>query len=193
MTVFNPRDKSRTAPTKTFSLVKKRTQPPTDQGGWIAITRDFLESAAYRSLSVNARKALDRLLIEHISHGRCANGNMIVTHDQLYEYGVTFGSIADALEELAYKGLVKMQKGRAGNGTAHPTIYTLTFDGTHDGLPATNEWKAFTMAEACLWSEVIRKERAETRAKPGRKKNSSLRDSVVRPLRDSVVRRSSGE
>lgn len=191
--VFNPRDKSRTTGGKTFSMVKKNTQPPANQGGWMAITREFLESAAYRSLSVNGRKALDRLIVEHIAHGRSENGKLIVTHDQLFEYGVTFGSIADALEELAYKKLVKMVKGRAGNGTAHPTIFTLTFDGTHEGAPATNEWKRFTMAEARLWSEVVRKQLAEARSKPGRKKKSSLRDSVVSPLRVPVVRRQNGE
>lgn len=193
MAVFNPRDKSRTAEGKTFSMIKKHTKPPTDQGGWMAISRELLECPAYRSLSVNARKALDRLIIEHIAHGRTENGKLIVTHDQLYDYGVTFGSIADALEELAYKKLVKMVKGRAGNGTAHPSVFTLTFDGTGDGAPATNEWKRFTMPEARLWSEVVKKQRAEARAKPGRKKKSPLRDSVVPPLRVPVVRRQKGE
>jgi hypothetical protein len=148
LAIFNPRDKSRTEGGKTFNLVKKNTQPPSDQGGWIAISREFLESAAYRSLSVNGRKALDRLMIEHIGHGRTRNGKLIVTHEQFIDYGVTCDFVADALDELAYKGLLKMEKGRAGNGTAHPTIYTLTFDGTHDGLPASNPWKRFTMAEA---------------------------------------------
>ncbi|KQM34578.1 hypothetical protein ASF03_21250 [Rhizobium sp. Leaf68] len=191
--VFNPRDKSRTSAGKTFNMVKKHTQPPTDQGGWMAISRELLESAAYRSLSVNGRKALDRLIIEHISHGRAENGKLIVTHDQLYEYGVTFGSIADALEELAYKKLIKMVKGRAGNGTAHPTVFTLTFDGTYEGAAATNEWKRFTMAEARLWSEVVKKQLADARAKPGRKKKSSLRETVVPPLRVPVVRSQNGE
>lgn len=191
--IFDPRDKSRTAGGKTYNMVKKNTQPPADQGGWMAITRELLESAAYRSLSVNGRKALDRLIIEHISHGRTENGKLIVTHDQFYAYGVTFSSIADALDELAYKKLVKMRKGRAGNGTAHPTVFTLTFDGTHDGAPATNEWRRFTMAEARLWSEVVRKQLADARSKPGRKKKSPLRDSVVPPLRVSVVRRQNGE
>lgn len=191
--VFDPRDKSRTSAGKTYNMVKKNTQPPADQGGWMAITRELLECAAYRSLSVNGRKALDRLIIEHISHGRSENGKLIVTHDQFYAYGVTFSSIADALDELAYKGLVKMSKGRAGNGTAHPTIYTLTFDGTHDGAAATNEWRRFTMAEARLWSEVVRKQLADARSKLGRKKKSPLRDSVVPPLRVPVVRRQNGE
>ncbi|MDX0581956.1 hypothetical protein GOD01_03370 [Sinorhizobium medicae] len=189
MAEFNPRDKSRTSRGKTFNMVKKHTQPPNDQGGWMAITRDLLESAAFRSLSGNARKALDRLKVEHIGHGRTMNGQLIVPHDQFYSYGVTAEYVADALDELEFKGLIQMSKGRAGNGTAHPTVFRLTFDGTFDGLPATNEWKRCTMEDAKRWLEVVRKERAEKRSKVGSKKKSPLRDSEIRPLRVSEIRR----
>ncbi|MCB1469256.1 MAG: hypothetical protein KDK08_19430 [Rhizobiaceae bacterium] len=189
MAIFSPRDKSRTESGKTASLVRQHTRPPDDQGGWFAITRDFLESAAFRSLSVNARKCLDRLIIEHISHNRLENGRLIVTHEQFIEYGVTGEYVGDALDELAYKGLLKAERGKAGNGTAHPTIFTLTFDGRRDGLPATDEWKKCTLAEARLWSEVVRNQRAQARAKVGRKNKSSLRVSEIRPLRVSEIRR----
>jgi hypothetical protein len=94
MAKFNPRDRSRTETGKTASLVRRHTQPPTDQGGWMAITRDFLESPAYRSLSVNARKCLDRLIIEHIGHGRTENGRLIVTHEQFKTYGEFVSAVA---------------------------------------------------------------------------------------------------
>ena len=100
MAHFNPRDKSRTAEGKTRAMVRKNTQPPGDQGGWMAISRLFLESPAYRSLSVNALKALNRLMLEHIGHGRLKNGELLVTHDQFQEYGVTGEYVADAVDEL---------------------------------------------------------------------------------------------
>ncbi len=100
--------------------------------------------------------------------------------------------VADALDELEYKGLIKMERGKAGNGTAHPTVFTLTFDGTFDGAPASNEWKRFTLAEARLWSEAVRKQRAAARAVVGRKSKSSLRVSEIRPLRVSEIRRVNG-
>lgn len=189
MAIFSPRDRSRTELGKTASLVRRHTRPPSDQGGWMAITRDFLESAAYRSLSVNGRKCLDRLIIEHIGHNRLENGRLVVTHEHFIDYGVTGEYVGDALDELAYKGLLKAERGKAGNGTAHPTIFTLTFDGRHDGAAASNEWKKFTMAEARLWSEAVRKQRADDRAKVGRKNKSSLRVSEIRPLRVSEIRR----
>lgn len=191
MSVFDPRDRSKTAAGKTFDMVKKNTQPPKDQSGWMAITRDLLESPSYRTLSVNGRKALDRLIIEHIGHGRLKNGQLVVTHDQFIDYGVTGEYVADAIDELEYKGLLKADRGRAGAGTAHPTIYRLTFDGTHEGLPASNEWKKFTMAEARLWSEVVRQQRLKKRSNVGRKKKTSLRDSEIRPLWVSEIRRRS--
>lgn len=189
MTTYNPRDRSRTDAGRAAKLVRQHTKPPTDQGGWMAITRDFLEAPAYRTLSVNARKCLDRLIIEHIGHARLENGRLIVTHEQFIDYGVTGEYVGDALDELAYKGLIKAERGKAGNGTAHPTVFTLTFDGTHDGGKASNEWKKFTMAEARLWSEVVRQQRATLRAKVGRKNKSSLRVSEIRPLRVSEIRR----
>lgn len=155
----------------------------------MAITRDFLGSPAYRSLSVDARKRLDRLIIEHIGHGRTENSRLVVTHEQFIEYGATLDLIADAVDELVYKGLVKAERGKAGNGTSHPTVFTLTFDGTYDGVPASNQWKKFTMAEARLWSEVVRKQRAEMRAKVGRKKISSLGEVQIRPLGEVQIRR----
>lgn len=167
---LNPRDMSRSEGGKRQSLLKAHLKPPGDEGGWQALSRDFLVSDAVRTLSPNARKALDRIIVENIDHGRLRNGALIVTHQDFCDYGVTGEYVADAVDELIYKGLIKARRGRAGDGTAHPTIYTLTFTGTHDGLPATNEWKASTMAEARLWSEVVRKQKAEERKRSNSKK-----------------------
>lgn len=189
--VFNPRDKSRTSHGKTFNQVKKVTRPPEDQGGWIAETREFLESPAYRTLSINGRRTLDRLKVEHIAHGRVHNGELIVTHDQFIEYGVTSDLVADGIDECVFKGLVKIRRGRAGNGTAHPNVYTLTFDGTFDGLPATNEWRRFTQDDAKRWTADMRKRRMDQRAAVGRKKKSPLGDLQIRPLGEVQIRRAS--
>lgn len=184
---FDPLDKSRTSGGKTHSLVSKHTAPPKEQGGWMAVTREFLEADAYCTLSVNARRCLDRLKIEHIGHNRRENGRLTVTHAQFIAYGATSDLIADALEELAFKGLVKMQKGRAGDGTPHATIYTLTFDGTHDGAPATNEWRKVTRDDAKRWVEVERQKRQEKRARGADKEKSPLGNHLMRPLGKHLI------
>ncbi|TPM33718.1 hypothetical protein FJ955_02970 [Mesorhizobium sp. B2-2-2] len=192
MGVRDPRDNSRTERGKTFSLVKKHTLPPNDQGGWIAETREFLESSAYRTLSMNGRRALDRLKIEHIGHGRTRNGKLIVTHDQFISYDVTPEYVGDALDELAFKGLLKVTRGRAGNGTAHPNVFRLTFDGDSEGAPATNEWRRFTDEDAKRWVETVREQRKLQRAGVGRKSKSSLRSPEARPLRVPEIRIAAG-
>ncbi|MCV9960355.1 hypothetical protein OIU34_00450 [Pararhizobium sp. BT-229] len=193
MSEFNPRDRSRTAGTKADQLRKKHTQPPSDQGGWIAISRAFLESAAYRSLSPNARKALDRLLIEHIGHGRTRNGGLIVPHQHFREYGITRCYVADALDELEYKGFIEMKKGRAGNGTPHATVFRLTFDGTGDGLPATNEWKRCSDVDAARWRAAVRRQKTQRRSTVGRKKNAGTESRTSPVLNPGILRESVGE
>jgi hypothetical protein len=191
MSSINPRDRSRSHVSKTFSMVKKNTQPPKGQGGWMAETRELLESDAYRTLSINARRVLDRVKIEHISHGRNRNGSLIITHDQFIEYGVTSDLVADAIEECAFKGLMKVQRGRAADGTPHASLYTLTFDGTHDGLPATNGWRKFTMDDAKEWT-VRRKNLMDERAKvAARRKNSPLGDRLIAPLGNFLASKAS--
>lgn len=196
--VFNPRDKSRTSQGKTRSSVRKFTSPPRIEDGdgsssqrWQWLTIELLESAAFTTLSANANRAFFRIIIQHTSHAALENGKLVITHPQFVEYGVTGEYVADALDELAYKGLIKIKRGRAGSGVAHPNMFTLTFVGNFEGAPPTNEWRRCTSARCKQWAEVDRKLAAEKRSGVGRKKKSSLRDSEIRPLRDSEIRKAS--
>ncbi len=198
MAEFNPRDKSRTTPGSTRGRVRKGTAPPKagkESGDssqrWQWLTIELMESAAFTTLSANANRAFFRIIIQHTAHAALENGNLIVTHPQFVQYGVTGEYVADALDELEYKGLIKVQRGRAGTGVAHPNRFTLTFVGDFEGAPATNEWRRCTPEHCKRWAEVDRKIAAEKRGVVGRKKKSPLRDSEIRPLRDSEIRRAS--
>lgn len=198
MAEFNPRDKSRTSPGKTRSSVRKFTAPPraNDESGdstqrWQWFTIELMESAAFTSLSANASRAFFRIIIQHTAHAALENGKLVVTHPQFVDYGVTGEYVADALDELEYKGLVKVQRGRAGSGVAHPNRFTLTFVGDYEGAPPTNEWRRCTKERCKQWAETDRKLAAEKRGVVGRKKKTPLRDSEIRPLRDSEIRRAS--
>ncbi|WP_042777827.1 hypothetical protein [Sinorhizobium fredii] len=198
MAVFNPRDKSRTSGGKTFNMVRQHTSPPKFDTGdvdvklrWQWLTIEMMESPAFRTLSANALKCFFRVLIEHTAHAALQNGKLIIPHPQFIDYGVTGEYVADGLDELEYKGLIKIQRGRSGAGTAHPNIYTLTFVGNWEGAPATNEWKRCTMDRCRQWLEVDRKIAAEKRGKVGRKKKSPLRNPEIRSLRNSEIRRAS--
>lgn len=197
MSIFNPRDKSRTAGGKTHTLVRKHTSPPriedaanSDQR-WAWLTIEMMTSPAFRTLSGNASKSFFRLLIEHNAHGALQNGRLTVTHEQFTEYGVTGEYVADAVDELEYKGLVKVQRGRAGSGTPHSNVYTLTHVGDFEGAPATNGWRRCTMERCKRWAEVDRKVAAENRKRVGRKSKSPLRTSEISPLRTSEILKAS--
>ncbi|KZK76156.1 hypothetical protein PsAD46_05413 [Pseudovibrio sp. Ad46] len=143
----------RTTP-KTLRNKGPKNKPP--EGDWIWVTGELLESETYRSLSINARKVLDRLKIEHIAHGGKENGKRKVTHLQFAEYGVGRNRIADAIDELAYVGLIAVNRGRAGKGTGHPNEFRLTWIGDWEGNPATNEWKGKTATDAKRWTMKVR-------------------------------------
>ncbi|MBB4239253.1 hypothetical protein GGD57_005874 [Rhizobium esperanzae] len=177
MVEFNPRDKSRTSAGKTRAMVRKHTAPPggSDDGSlrWQWLTIQLLESPAFTTLSPNACRAFFRIVIEHTSHAALENGKLVVTHPQFVSYGVTGEYVADALDELEYKGLIKVARGRAGSGVAHPNRFTLTFVDDHEGAPATDEWKRCTAENCRKWSETDRKLAADKRGRLGRKKNAA--------------------
>jgi hypothetical protein len=44
----------------------------------------LMDSDAFRSLSINARRVLDRLVIEHFRHNRIENGDLRVAARQFH-------------------------------------------------------------------------------------------------------------
>jgi hypothetical protein len=48
----------------------------------------MLTSPAWRELSYAARRALDRLEVEHLSHGAKENGNLICTKTDFVKWGI---------------------------------------------------------------------------------------------------------
>jgi hypothetical protein len=60
-----------------LKLRKKLNAPPANQPwGWFSF--ELLESAAMRSLSVNGRRVLDRIRLEHMAHAGLENGRLKV-------------------------------------------------------------------------------------------------------------------
>jgi hypothetical protein len=74
------------------------------------MTREMLGSGALRALSRDARLALDRIMIEHMSQGGCENGRLKVTWRDFEAYGIRRGGIAKAIAELVAVGLITVEK-----------------------------------------------------------------------------------
>jgi hypothetical protein len=145
----------------------KLNRPPGDEAwGWL--TKEMLESAAWRALDIQARRALDRIWLEHMNHAATANGALIVTYKNFRDYGVRGDSIADAIEVLDALGWIDItRRDRASfEDQRFPSMYRLTW--LPQAVPfalATNRWKTYKTDEEIKGVlDVVYRRRAEARA-----------------------------
>ena len=88
-----------------LKLRKKLNAPPANQPwGWFSF--ELLESAAMRSLSVNGRRVLDRIRLEHMAHAGLENGRLKVTWLDFEKFGVGRRFIPGAHAEAIAAGIV---------------------------------------------------------------------------------------
>jgi hypothetical protein len=125
-------------------------------GQWAAHRIDMLRSPAWRALSLSARRILDRLEIEHASHGGAENGRLPVTYEQFHQYGIHRHAIAPAIREAIALGFIEVtQRGRAGNAEFRkPNYFRLTYFHTKD--PPTDEWMRITEEAAEAMARAAR-------------------------------------
>ena len=110
-----------------------------------------------RVLSLAARRALDRIEIEHAHHGGADNGKLPITYADFERHGLHPNAIAPAIRELAALGFIEvMRKGYGGAAEVRvPSLYRLTYrpawNATHRDVDGTHEYltiKAVEEAEA---------------------------------------------
>lgn len=139
-------------------MAKKRNQPgktggarPPESEPWFWMTRVMIGSLTYQALSINARRILDFLLYEHMSHGGQENGQLHAPYRQLERWGVTKSNISAGLEELIATGFVRKtvqgmrMEGGEGSRYALTWLPTLGYDParrkTEHGAPPTHDWQ----------------------------------------------------
>ncbi len=136
-------------------------------GQFIAHRIEMRTSPAWRALSFDARRVLDRLEIEHAAHAGRENGSLPCTYADFAEWGCRRESISDALRELVALGFIEVtQKGRAGNREFRtPSLYRLTY--VQGNLPLTDEWKtsASTLEDAAAIAAEARTRRNRDKAR----------------------------
>lgn len=187
---FNPRDRSRTSIGKTGKMREQFRSPPRYGDGelgqaWAWFTEELLSSPAFVTLSPNAMRAFFRIVVEYLRQGRSKNGDLIVTHADFRAYGVGQNLIADAIDELVYKGLAKVQRGKSGDGTPHSNKFRLTYLGNDEGAPWTNDWRRCSREHADKWPEVRDKLKADRRKKIEKKRKSPLTKPGISHSRNS--------
>ena len=116
-----------------------KTQRPPEGEPWVWETRELRASDAWRSQSINARRFVDFLAIEHMSHRGRENGRLKAPYRQLEAFGVRARHIANAIRETEELGLVDCYRG----GMRVATTYALTWLPLHDGTPASNRWRFY--------------------------------------------------
>ena len=175
-------------------LLRKRNTPPAGEP-WIWLTREMLESDAWRTAPINTRRVVDRLLLEHMAHAGTENGNLACTYQDFEKYGVTRRLVSKSIADAVARGLtIITQKGRASSGEHRwPSRYALGWLPTCDAAAAPNRWKVWVEPERTpIALDIIgtpRKDGGRNRRNLGR---SPSQMSAETPTQVGVERRRSG-
>jgi hypothetical protein len=125
--------------------------PPKDQH-WSWYSVEMMRSDAWRDMSVNARRMLDLVEIEHLAHGGYENGNLVITYDRFVAGGIRRGSISATIAELERLGWIEVTRGGyRGFARSWPHRFRLTHRRTQIrpeiGAPylveATDDWRHY--------------------------------------------------
>jgi hypothetical protein len=136
--------------------MSKKSKKGAASGPFVMHTREMFMSPAWCVLSLSARRLLDRIEIEMMSHGGPrSNGRLPVTYGDFIKHGVRRNSIASALREVVALGLLETtEQGRGGNAAYRKASqFRLTyhpFKEDRDGevlYEPTNEWRRFKNIE----------------------------------------------
>ena len=143
---------------------------PSDCGvehfAWIPF--ELLSAPVWASLSINARRVLDRLMVEHVAQGGLANGELCVSYDQFVEAGCSRRLVSTAIAELEAAGVAAVRRRGRIAGENLPNWYRLTWMGARDAngeiMAPSHEWRARTAAHVQRALRQIRGERAKRRS-----------------------------
>ena len=144
---------------------RKQNRPPADQP-WIWLTRELLTSPAWRALTENGRKIIDRILIEHMVHGGGENGNLAVTYADFVAHGIRRNSILPAICETEALGLIERQAGLRARSQfkGSPQRFRIAWLPTSEGKAASSGWRAIrTLREATEIVTAARKVGVDSR------------------------------
>src|SRR5262245_50195821 len=119
-------------------MSNRANRPPIGQQ-WVWLTREILCSDAWRSLSINARRLIEFLAIEHMSKGGKSNGKLRAPYAHLEAFGSAPRHVAASIREAEDLGLVDCSRG----GMRVATTYGLTWLPLHDGTAASNRWREY--------------------------------------------------
>lgn len=113
--------------------------PFADGMNWLPLSRELIESDAWRSMTVNVWRLISFLMREHLSHGGKENGKLKATHRQLQGDGIGARHVAGAIRSAEELGLIRCQRA----GLRIMTTFSLTWLPLHDRTAPTDEWRSY--------------------------------------------------
>ena len=138
----------------------RRTNHPPDGVPWIWHTVELLSSPAWRTRSINCRRLIDFLEIEHLKHGGVENGSLVAPYSQLAAFGIGRRFIHGAIQEAEQRGLIQVERGgRRGVALTDVSRFRLTYhwsrtkkEGLWDWHEPTDNWKNYSEPKPAIGS-----------------------------------------
>jgi hypothetical protein len=153
-------------------------------GQFAARLAEFLESPAYRVLSLSAHRALSRIEIEFAHHGGNDNGKLPVTYDDFVDYGMPRATVGPALAELEALGIIVItEHGKMARASEYrrPNLFLLATRPAQGEREPLNKWRRFkTLEEAQDVADAARKPRAKPNGR--RYENLKAASSETEPI-----------
>jgi hypothetical protein len=116
------------------------------QEPFVKLPRSLVASKAWRTMSINERRLIDVLILEHMRHAGQRNGQLVAPRKQLEVAGIGARHISAAIARCVTRGLIDRKRGR---GRA-PNVYALTWLPLHDNSPVSNRWKFYGIETTVL-------------------------------------------
>lgn len=164
----------------------RRTNHPPEGETWVWHTMGLLASPAWRGQSINCRRLIDFLELEHLSHGGNENGSLVAPYSQLVQAGISRRLIKGVIAEAEARGLISCEKGaRRGLAMSDLSRYRLTYfwtkqrvNGLWDWLLPTDNWK--------IWEDDSAINKQRKTQTPGQIGSTSGTATVPRQVPSSV-------
>jgi hypothetical protein len=130
----------------------RRTNHPPDGAAWIWHTVELLASPAWCTQSINCRRLINFLEVEHLRHAGNENGSLLAPYGQLVGFGIGRRLIHASIAEAEQRGLVRVDRGgRRGVVMTEVNRFRLTYmwsrkkiGGFWDWTPPTDDWKQYS-------------------------------------------------
>jgi hypothetical protein len=174
-----PADRRADSPIRNF---RERNRPPPNEP-WIWLTREIIESPAWRALSHSAQKVIFRIALEHLAHGGGLNGQLPVTYRDFQDYGVGKASIYEGLSEALELGLIeRIDAGHQawGEFKGRPATYALGWLPLHNGRPALDCWRRFERLDEAKAAAAGARKRVATERRRSRSLRVDMSVQVIR-------------